>query len=122
MAFLCQRHDGNLLFPHPRPSPATTVFVFGDVARAGEGGRCPDELGVRRFRRLPMRCDPRHRSAGAGSRIWTAYKLQFARYLSSIEGYDRGASWTSIRAGTWPFGLSVGSDRMGRRRKRRTPS
>ena len=39
MAFLCQRHDGNLLFPHPRPSPATTVFVFGTAARAGEGGR-----------------------------------------------------------------------------------
>jgi hypothetical protein len=41
MAFLCQRHDGNLLFPHPRPSPATTVFVFGTSARAGEGGRWP---------------------------------------------------------------------------------
>ena len=39
MAFLCQRHDGNLLFPHPRPSPATTVFVFGAAAHAGEGGR-----------------------------------------------------------------------------------
>jgi hypothetical protein len=39
MAFLCQRHDGNLLFPHPRPSPATTVFVLGTAARAGEGGR-----------------------------------------------------------------------------------
>jgi hypothetical protein len=122
MAFLCQRHDGNLLFPHPRPSPATTVFVFGTAARAGEGGRWPDELGVRRVRRLPMRCDPRHRSAGAGSRILTAYKLRFARDLSSIEGDDVGASWTSISAGAWPFRSSVGSDRMGRRRTRRTPS
>ena len=41
MAVTCQRHDGNLLFPHPRPSPATTVFVFGTAARAGEGGRWP---------------------------------------------------------------------------------
>ena len=47
MAFLCQRHDGNLLFPHPhphphpRPSPATTVFVLDTAARAGEGGRWP---------------------------------------------------------------------------------
>ena len=41
MAFLCQRHDGNLLFPQPRPSPATGSFVFGDVARAGVGGRWP---------------------------------------------------------------------------------
>jgi hypothetical protein len=41
MAFLCQRHDGNLWFPHPRPSPATTAFVFGTAARAGEGGRWP---------------------------------------------------------------------------------
>ena len=41
MAFLCQRYDGNLLFPHPRPSPATTVFAFGTAARAGEGGRWP---------------------------------------------------------------------------------
>jgi hypothetical protein len=41
MAFLCQRHDGNLWFPHPHPSPATTVFVFGTAARAGEGGRWP---------------------------------------------------------------------------------
>ena len=44
MAFLCQRHDGNLLFPHPRPSPATTVFVFGTAARAGEGGRWPNAV------------------------------------------------------------------------------
>ena len=47
MAFLCQRHDDNLLFPHPRPSPATTVFVFGTAARAGEGGRWP-KGGVKR--------------------------------------------------------------------------
>jgi hypothetical protein len=41
MAVTCQHNDGNLLFPHPRPSPATTVFVFGTAARAGEGGRWP---------------------------------------------------------------------------------
>ena len=41
MAVTCQNNHGNLLFPHPRPSPATTVLVFGDVARAGEGGRWP---------------------------------------------------------------------------------
>ena len=48
MAFLGQRPDGNLLFPHPRPSPATTVLVFGDVARAGEGdaGRTNLEYGA----------------------------------------------------------------------------
>jgi hypothetical protein len=34
-------------------------------------------------------------------------------FLSSIEGDDAEASWTSISAGAWPFGLSVGSDRMG---------
>jgi hypothetical protein len=28
-----------LLFPHPLPSPAMTVFVLGTAARAGEGGR-----------------------------------------------------------------------------------
>jgi hypothetical protein len=39
MAVTCQHNDGNLLFPHPRPSPATTVIVFGTAARAGEGGR-----------------------------------------------------------------------------------
>ena len=47
MAVLCQRPDGNSMFPHPHPhphphpSPATTVFVFGTAARAGEGGRWP---------------------------------------------------------------------------------
>jgi hypothetical protein len=43
MAFLCQRHDGNLLFPHPRPSPATTVFVFAAATRAagGDPGKAP---------------------------------------------------------------------------------
>jgi len=41
MAVTCQHNDGNLLFPHPRPSPATTVIVFGTAARAGEGGRWP---------------------------------------------------------------------------------
>jgi hypothetical protein len=92
------------------------------VHQPADAGRSPTQLGVRRFRRLPMRCDPRHRSAGAGSRIGAAYKLRFARDLSSIEGDDIGASWTSISAGAWPFGLSVGSDRMGRRRTRRTPS
>jgi len=55
MAFLCQRHDGNLLFPHPRPSPATTVFVFGTAARAGEGGRWPGAV---------PQADERGRSAG----------------------------------------------------------
>jgi hypothetical protein len=41
MAFLCQRPDDNLLFPHPRPSPATTMFALDTAARAGEGGRWP---------------------------------------------------------------------------------
>jgi hypothetical protein len=91
------------------------------VHQPADAGRSPTQLGVRRVRRLPMRCDPRSRSAGAGSRIGTAYKRRFARYLSSIESDDVGASWTSISAGTWPFGLSAGSDRMGRRRTRRTP-
>ena len=36
------------------------------------------QLGVRRFRRLPMRRNPRDRSAGAGSRTWTVSKLWFA--------------------------------------------
>ncbi len=46
IALLCQRHDGNLLFPHPRPSPATTVFVFVTAARAGEGGRWPGAVTI----------------------------------------------------------------------------
>ena len=41
MSFQYQRPGGNLLFPHPRPAPATTVFVLVTAARAGEGGRWP---------------------------------------------------------------------------------
>ena len=63
MAVTCQHNDGNLLFPHPRPSPATTVFVFGTAARAGEGGRWPmavpnaDERG-RTARGVPSEIEP----------------------------------------------------------------
>ena len=77
MAFLCQRPDGNLLFPHPHPhpSPATTVFVFGTAARAGEGGRWPGAVtyadeprAASRANRQPT--DPSPPGGGSQANVW----------------------------------------------------
>ena len=89
---------------HRPPSPARAAVSTANIVVAGEGrgwgwgnnklssgrwhktainhtppnpGGRP-QLGVRRVRRLPMRCDPRHRSAGAGSRTRTIPKPRFA--------------------------------------------
>jgi hypothetical protein len=63
-----------LAHPPPNRQPTDPSPAEGTVPE----GR--DDLGVRRFRRLPMRWNPRNRSAGAGSRIWTSCKLRFARF------------------------------------------
>ena len=56
-------------------------------ARAGSRTRTT-QLGVRRFRRLPMRRRPRDRSSGAGSRIWAIAKLCFARLCRKRSKYQ----------------------------------
>jgi hypothetical protein len=40
---------GNLLFPHPRPSPATMLSLLGNATRAGEGRRLPKAPSPRPF-------------------------------------------------------------------------
>ena len=46
----------------------------------------------------------------------------YASLSKTVEVSAAGSAWTSICAGTLRLRLIVGSDRMGRRRKRRTPS
>jgi len=56
---------------------------------AGTGSRTrTTQLGVRRFRRLPMRRGPRDRSTGAGSRTRAVAKLCFTRLCRKRSKYQ----------------------------------
>ena len=108
MAVTCQHNDGNLLFPHPRPSPATKRCVLTDANLAGEGGR----LGVRRVRRLPCgRSWPTSRKAGTPRKsmlpeIWVC-GTDRKRTLGERESFVCGIPPVRIGAGVTPHGKTA---------------
>ena len=75
---------------------ASAVFPRGGIPATDPQGRAPA------FGRL----------ANYGSRVFLVVDQGRRRWV---------LSWTSTSAGAWPLGSIVGSDRMGRRRNRRTP-
>ena len=74
---------------------ASAVFPCGVVPRPIRSGGLPHLGGFRTIFRAPL--------------------------SKTVEASAAGSAWTSICAGTWLLRLVVGLDRMGRRRKRRTP-
>jgi hypothetical protein len=66
----CDQRNDNMIFPHPRPSPATELSALGQAARAGEGGRAAP------MNRLPTDPSPPGRGwpkAGRGA-AWSPAK------------------------------------------------
>jgi hypothetical protein len=80
--------NDNLIFPHPRPSPATELSAHGQAARAGEGGRAAP------MNRLPTDPSPAGRGwpkAGRGA-AWSAAKTSESEDFQLAQGRRNAAT------------------------------
>ena len=148
MAVTCQRPDDNPMFPHPRPLPRDSVGAVCQRGSRGRGGtrRQWRRRWCRRLRTAQVPPDkfepPRTEPVGLvlsalGEAQGDAHHITpgpvgavhrgRATRAPPCRGHETPVTpalsfpKTSISAGAWPFRTSAGSDRMGRRRTRRTP-